>query len=134
MKILLIGGTGIISTAVSRTMLEKGHELWLINRGTHNDVLPAGAHFIIGDINDTDAMKSALKGHYFDCVADFTVLKPEQINRDYQLFAGITKQYIFISSASAYQKPLSCYEITESTPLYNPYWIMPKIKYPVKTN
>lgn len=75
MKILLIGGTGIISTAVSRTMLEKGHELWLINRGTHNDVLPAGAHFIIGDINDTDAMKSALKGHYFDCVADFTVLK-----------------------------------------------------------
>lgn len=122
MKILLIGGTGIISTAVSRTMLEKGHELWLINRGTHNDVLPVGAHFIIGDINDTDAMKSALKGHYFDCVADFTVLKPEQINRDYQLFAGITKQYIFISSASAYQKPLSCYEITESTPLYNPYW------------
>ena len=118
MKILLIGGTGIISTAVSRTMLEKGHELWLINRGTHNDVLPAGVHFIIGDINDTDAMKSALKGHYFDCVADFTVLKPEQINRDYQLF----------KSLSAVMK------LRKALPCIIPIGIMPKIRYPVKTN
>lgn len=122
MKILLIGGTGIISTAVSKALLKEGHELWLINRGSRNQVLPDGAHYIIGDINDTTAMEKALEGMHFDCVADFIVQKPEQITRDYSLFSGKTSQYIFISSASAYQKPLSCYEITESTPLYNPYW------------
>ena len=122
MKILLIGGTGIISTAVSKALLAAGHELWLINRGTHNHILPEGANYITGEINDTNAMEKALSGQSFDCIADFIVLKPEQIERDYHLFHGRTKQYIFISSASAYQKPLSHYEITESTPLSNPYW------------
>lgn len=122
MKLLLIGGTGIISAAVSREAVKAGHELWLINRGTRMELLPEGAHLIKGDIGDTAAMEQALKEHSFDCVADFIVQKPEQIERDYRLFRGKTKQYLFISSASAYQKPLSHYEITESTPLSNPYW------------
>lgn len=128
MKILLIGGTGIISTAVSREAVNAGHELWLINRGSRKELLPQGAHLIKGDIQDAAYMENALKEHSFDCVADFIVQKPEHIERDYRLFQGKTKQYIFISSASAYQKPLSHYEITESTPLYNPYWEYPRNK------
>lgn len=122
MKILLIGGTGIISAAVSRQLLNSGHELWLINRGFRNVQLPAGAHIITADIEDEVQIAQALAGQTFDCAADFIVQKPEQIERDYRLFHDKTRQYIFISSASAYQKPLSHYEITESTPLYNPYW------------
>lgn len=122
MKILLVGGTGIISAAVSREAVKAGHELWVINRGSHKELLPEGAHLIKSDIQYTASIKNALKNLSFDCVADFIVQKPEQIERDYQLFSGKTKQYIFISSASAYQKPLSHYEITESTPLSNPYW------------
>ena len=122
MKILLIGGTGIISTAVSKALLEQGHELWLVNRGNQNHLLPNGARFIMADINDTDSVSEKLPSGIFDCVADFVAQKPEHIIRDYQLFNGKTRQYIFISSSCIYQKPLSHYEVTESTPLYNPYW------------
>jgi nucleoside-diphosphate-sugar epimerase len=122
MKILLVGGTGVISSAVSRRLLASGHELWLINRGNRLERLPEGAHLIRGDINDLPALSEALAEQHFDCVADFTVQKPDQIERDYRLFAGKTRQYVFISSACVYQKPLSHYEITESTPVCNPYW------------
>lgn len=128
MKILIIGGTGIISAAVSKEVLKAGHELWLINRGSHMERLPKGARLIKGDIQDTAAIENALKDLSFDCVADFIVQTPEQIERDYRLFHGKTKQYLFISSASVYQKPLSHYEITEGTPLSNPYWEYPRNK------
>jgi len=122
MKALFIGGTGTISTAISSRLLEEGHELWLINRGTRNDALPPGAHIIRADINDEETVARQLEGQKFDVVADFIAFVPDQLERDYRLFRDKTKQFIYISSASAYQKPLSDYRIDEGTPLANPYW------------
>lgn len=122
MKALFIGGTGTISTAISKKLLESGHELWLINRGNHNDRLPEGAHIITADINDEKTVSDILAGEKFDVVADFIAFVPAQLERDYRLFHDKTRQFIYISSASAYQKPLSDYRITEGTPLANPYW------------
>lgn len=122
MKALFIGGTGTISTAISTKLLEEGHELWLINRGTRNDALPPGAHIIKADINDEETVARQLEGQKFDVVADFIAFLPKQLERDYRLFGGRTRQFIYISSASAYQKPLSDYRIDEGTPLANPYW------------
>ncbi|MDR0546496.1 MAG: SDR family oxidoreductase [Dysgonamonadaceae bacterium] len=122
MKILFIGGTGTISTAISKLLIHQGHDLYLINRGNRNDVLQAGAHSIIADIHDEEKVAQLIQDLNFDCVADFIAFVPEQLQRDYRLFKGKTKQFIFISSASVYQKPLSHYQITESTPLANPYW------------
>lgn len=122
MKALFIGGTGTISTAISIKLLEEGHELWLINRGTRNNALPSGAHIITADIEDEEDVRRKLEGQYFDVVADFIAFTPQQLERDYRLFSGRTKQFIYISSASAYQKPLSDYRINEGTPLANPYW------------
>lgn len=123
MKILIIGGTGTISTAISRMLLENPeHELYLINRGTRNEVLPSNVNVIAGDINDEESMAQKLKDMRFDAVCDFIAFVPSQVERDFRLFAGKTKQYVFISSASAYQKPLSDYRINEGTPLANPYW------------
>jgi nucleoside-diphosphate-sugar epimerase len=122
MKVLFIGGTGTISTAISRQLLERGHELYLLNRGSRNDVLPPGAKELRCDIGKESEVAEKIKDLCFDVVADFIVFKVEQVERDYRLFKGKTKQYIFISSASVYQKPLSDYRITESTPLANPYW------------
>ena len=122
MKALFIGGTGTISTAISVRLLEEGHELWLINRGTRNDALSSGAHIITADIGDEEDVRRKLEDHSFDVVADFIAFTPQQLERDYRLFSGRTKQFIYISSASAYQKPLSDYRINEGTPLANPYW------------
>ena len=122
MKALFIGGTGTISTAISKQLLEEGHELWLINRGTRNDALPAGAHIIQADISNEEDVARKLEGLSFDVVADFIAFVPHQLERDYRLFKGRTKQFIYISSASAYQKPLSDYRINEGTPLANPCW------------
>lgn len=122
MKVLFIGGTGTISTAISARLLEEGHELWLINRGTRNDVLPPGAHIITADCSDEETVARSLTGLTFDVVADFIAFVPEQLERDYRLFRDKTRQFIYISSASAYQKPLSDYRIDEGTPLANPYW------------
>ncbi|MCD8014438.1 MAG: SDR family oxidoreductase [Lachnospiraceae bacterium] len=122
MKALLIGGTGVISKAISRRLLLEGHELWLINRGNRMDDLPEGAHLICADINDEISVARALGGQTFDVVADFIAFVPEQLERDHRLFAGKTKQFIYISSASAYQKPLSDFRIDERTPLANPFW------------
>lgn len=122
MKVLFIGGTGIISTAISAQLLEQGHELWLINRGSHNDALPPGAHIIQADIGNEEEVRSRLEGQSFDVAADFIAFTPQHLERDYRLFRGRTKQFIYISSASAYQKPLSDYRVNEGTPLANPYW------------
>jgi len=119
----MIGGTGTISTAISRQLLESSeHELYLINRGGRNDVLPTNVNIIQGDINDEAAIAEKLAGMKFDAVCDFIAFVPAQLERDYRLFNGNTRQFVFISSASAYQKPLSNYLINEGTPLANPYW------------
>ncbi|HOU85353.1 MAG TPA: NAD-dependent epimerase/dehydratase family protein, partial [Spirochaetota bacterium] len=120
MKILFIGGTGTISRAVSEKVIEEGHELYLLNRG--NSDLPEGALSIKADINNIDEVSAKIKDMRFDCVADFIAFTPENVERDYNLFKDKTSQYIFISSASAYQKPVGNYLINEGTPLCNPYW------------
>ena len=122
MKALFIGGTGTISTAISKKLIQEGHELYLINRGNRNDILPSGAKYITVDINNEEEVAKKIADMSFDVVADFIAFVPSQLERDYRLFKGKTKQFIFISSASAYQKPCSDYLITESTPLENPYW------------
>ncbi len=122
MKALFIGGTGTISTEISRLCVRKGWDLTLLNRGRTLDRVPEGAHLIQGDISREEEMRRLLEGQHFDVVADFIVFTPEQVRRDIRLFEGKTDQYFFISSASAYQKPLSSPWITEGTPLHNPYW------------
>jgi nucleoside-diphosphate-sugar epimerase len=122
MKILFIGGTGTISTAISKKLISEGHDLYLLNRG--NRKIISGANYITADVNSNEAELSSTikKLGKFDAVADFIIFDKSQVERDYRLFSGITNQYIFISSASVYQKPLNHYVITESTPACNPYW------------
>jgi nucleoside-diphosphate-sugar epimerase len=123
MKILFIGGTGTISSAITKQILENtDHQLYLINRGNRSDMLSDSANLIQADINHEEEVAAKIKDMHFDVVADFIAFVPSQLERDYRLFQGKTKQFIFISSASAYQKPLSDYRITEGTPLSNPYW------------
>jgi nucleoside-diphosphate-sugar epimerase len=122
MKILFIGGTGTISTAISKLLITQGHDLYLLNRGKRNDVLPEGAHSLIADVNDEKAIATKIENLDFDCVVDFIAFVPEHLQRDYRLFKDKTKQFIFISSASVYQKPLSDYRVSEATPSANPYW------------
>ncbi len=121
MRVLFVGGTGIISSACSRLALAQGLELFLLNRGTRPD-LPSGATNLIADIRDPEAVTRLLNGRRFDAVVNWIAFTPADIERDLQLFRDKTRQYIFISSASAYQKPVSYYRITEDTPLANPYW------------
>jgi nucleoside-diphosphate-sugar epimerase len=140
MKVLFIGGTGTISTAISKRILEEGSsskedtELFLLNRGNRNTVLDAkGKPGKLVEINAdirTDSVEAIVQklktalgdDQRFDVVADFIAFTPEHVAKDYAIFKNLCRQYIFISSASAYQKPLSSYLITESTPLANPYW------------
>ncbi len=122
MKLLFIGGTGIISSACSRLALERGHELTLLNRGQSSRPVPDGARQIQADIRDLAAAKQALANEQFDVVVDWVAFAPEHIETDIELFNGRTGQYIFISSASAYQTPPAHLPITESTPLHNPFW------------
>lgn len=121
MKILFIGGTGTISTAISKKLLAEGHELYLLNRGNRNAEL-TGAQFLVADINDEKTVAYLIKNLSFDAVADFIAFTPKDLERDFRLFNGKTQQFIFISSASAYQKPPENYIITENTPLSNPFW------------
>lgn len=122
MKVLFIGGTGTISTAISRQLLEEGHELYLINRGNRNGVLPQGAHSLTADVENEEEVRRLLGDMKFDVVADFIAFQKRQLERDYRLFKDRCRQFIYISSASAYQKPLADYRITEGTPLSNPFW------------
>lgn len=123
MKILIIGGTGTISTAISKLLLtDENNELYLVNRNNRNDILSSNVHVIQADANNEEELKAKIGDMTFDAVCDFIAFVPAQVERDYRIFAGKTKQYVFISSASAYQKPLSDYRVNEATPLANPYW------------
>jgi nucleoside-diphosphate-sugar epimerase len=121
MKVLFIGGTGNISTSVSNQALDRGMELYLLNRGKRISTIP-GAKSIVGDMTRTKEVASVLKEHMWDAVVNWIAFTEQDIKRDYELFRGRTKQYVFISSASAYQKPLAFPFVTESTPLANPFW------------
>ncbi len=122
MKVLFIGGTGIISTAISRKLSGEGCELYLLNRGNRNGILPQGIKFINADVNNEAETAEKLKGMEFDVVCDFIGFVPSQLERDCRLFNGRTKQFMYISSASAYNKPVRDYIITEGTSVANPYW------------
>lgn len=122
MKILFIGGTGTISTAITRALVAKGEEVWLLNRGKSSNEFDGKVKQIIVDINDEAEVAAKIKDEKFDVVCDFIGFVPEQVERDYRLFAGKTKQYMYISSASAYNKLPSDHVITEGTTLANPYW------------
>ena len=122
MKALFIGGTGTISMAITRLLIEKNWDLYIINRGNRNSNLPKGVTTITVDINDEQAVAEKIKDMTFDVVCDFIGFVPSQVERDYRLFCDKTKQFMYISSASAYQKLPSNYIITEGTPLANPYW------------
>jgi nucleoside-diphosphate-sugar epimerase len=122
MKALFIGGTGTISMAITKKLLAEGNEVFLLNRGNRNADLQGNVHFLNVDVNDEKAVLEKIDGLQFDVVAEFIAFVPSQLERDYRLFKGRTKQFIFISSASAYQKPVGNYVISEKTPLANPYW------------
>src|ERR1035438_3572690 len=122
MRVLFIGGTGIISTACSRLAVERGIDLTLLTRGHRTSAVPSGAKTLTVDMNDSESAARALASQNFDVVVDWIAFTPADIERDLKLFRGRTKQFIFISSASAYQKPVTHYLITESTPLANPFW------------
>ena len=124
MKILFIGGTGIISSACSDLVVARGHELFILNRSISKKYpFPEGATVLQGDIHADEAhLATLLAGHRFDAVVDYIAYTVNDIERDIRLFRGKTDQFVFISSASAYQKPPKNYLITERTPLENPYW------------
>jgi nucleoside-diphosphate-sugar epimerase len=122
MKVLFIGGTGIISSACSELALRRGIDLYLLNRGRSVRPAPDGAKLIQADIRKPETVRQAIADLRFDAVVDWVAFTPEQVCIDLDLFRGRTGQYVFISSASAYQTPPNFLPVTESTPLYNPYW------------
>lgn len=122
LKVLFIGGTGIISSACSPLAIEKGIDLYLLNRGKSSRPVPEGATVLHGDIRDPESARKELEGHQFDAVVNWIAYRPADIEIDLELFRGKTKQYLFISSASAYQTPPASLPVTESTVLFNPHW------------
>ncbi len=122
-KALFIGGTGTISTAIVKRLSEDPlWEVYVLNRGNRTDVIPSNVKLIKTDINDEADVLSKIGDMKFDVVGEFIGFTVDQVARDYRLFAGRTKQYIYISSASAYHKPAAGYVITEGTTLSNPHW------------
>ncbi len=128
MKILMIGGTGTISSAITR-QLAAGHELWLLNRGTRKQEVPGSVKQVIADIDKVSGITNPLQQLFdelgdaqFDAVCEFIGFVPAQVERDIRLFRGRTRQYVYISSASAYNKPAANHVITEGTTLANPHW------------
>jgi nucleoside-diphosphate-sugar epimerase len=122
MRVLFIGGTGVISSACSELALERGIELWLLNRGRSPRTVPEGARVLHADIRDEALAAAALGDRSWDAVVNWIAFTPEQVAADIALFGGRTAQYIFISSATVYRKPPPSLPITEDTPLGNPYW------------
>jgi len=123
MKALFIGGTGTISMAIIRKLAEDPQwDVWILNRGNRKADVPEQIHQISADIHDEAAAARVLEGMHFDTVCEFIAFHPEDAERDIRLFRGKTKQYIIISSASAYHKPAASYLITEGTALANPHW------------
>jgi len=126
MKILFIGGSGVISRAATQQTIAAGHELWLLNRGKRRPI--DGARSLVADMADVESARSALRGHSWDAVVQWIAFAPADVRRDLELFRDTTRQYIFISTASVYQKPLVNYLITESTPRANPHWEYSRLK------
>ena len=123
LRVLFIGGSGVISAACSQLAAERGIKLSVLNRGaTHLRPLPPEATVLHGDIRDHLAAREALGDLEFDAVVDWVAFTPEHVQADIELFRGRTGQYVFISSASAYQTPPARVPVTESTPLRNPFW------------
>ena len=123
MKALFIGGTGTISMAIVRRLAEKTDwEVWLLNRGRRAADVPEGVRTITADMNDEADVAEKLQGMFFDTVCEFIGFTVDQVERDWRLFKGKARQYIYISSASAYLKPAAGHVITEGTTLANPYW------------
>lgn len=123
MKALLIGGTGTISAAVLKRLVGELHwDVWVMNRGNRNHVLPENVHCIMADIHNEQDVAEKIKDLTFDVVCEFIGFRVPDVERDYTLFQGKTKQYIYISSASAYHKPAANYILNEGTTLANPYW------------
>jgi len=122
MRILFIGGTGLISSACSDATVAAGHELWLLNRGRSKlTTVVAKERVLTADAADESQVTAAVNGRDFDVVVQWVGYQPRQVEQDIRVFAG-TGQYVFISSASVYEKPPSHWVITESTPTVNPYW------------
>ncbi len=123
MKALFIGGTGTISMGIVKRLAQDPQwEVYLLNRGNRSSEVPAGIKQITADIYNEEDVAEKLKGMKFDVVSEFIAFDVKAVQRDYRLFKDITDQYIFISSASAYNKPAASYVITEGTALANPYW------------
>ena len=124
MKVLFIGGTGLISSACSDLALKHGMELYILNRGISKKYpFPESAHPLVGDVyQDEKGVAALLEDHHFNVVVDWIAFTPADIERDLRLFGGKIEQFVFISSASAYQKPPVHYVVTEETPLENPFW------------
>jgi nucleoside-diphosphate-sugar epimerase len=120
LSVLYIGGTGQISLPCVEASVAAGHRVTVLNRGKTHVPLPKGVTTLVGDMHD--AAYRDLGDRNFDVVAQFRLFKPDEMRRDIETFTGKTGQYVFISSASAYQKPARHYIITERTPLENPYW------------
>ncbi|WP_127572357.1 SDR family oxidoreductase [Georgenia faecalis] len=122
LRVLFIGGSGIISSASTALAAQRGVELTLLNRGTGRRDVPDGVRQVVGDIRDPDSVRAALGTEEFDAVVDWVAFTPDHVRTDLDLFEGRTGQYVFISSASAYQTPANRLPIRESTPLRNPFW------------
>jgi len=122
MKVLFIGGTGIISSACTRLAADRGISLTLLNRGMTERPVPSGVRVLRGDIRDPASVRQALGDRTFDAVVNWIAFTPEHIETDLKVFRGRTGQYVFISTASAYQTPPAALPVTESTPLANPFW------------
>ena len=122
MKILIVGGTGTISSAITLQLAASRHDLWLLNRGNRKDEVPANVKQVITDIDNEHEVLRLLGDEQFDAVCEFIGFVPAQVERDIRLFKGRTRQYVYISSASAYNKPAANHVITEGTTLANPYW------------
>jgi len=122
MKVLFIGGTGIISSACSKLAVERGIDLYLLNRGQSVRPSHPEAHHLFGDIRQPETVAELLSQHTFDVVVNWVAYVPQHVETDLRLFRGRTGQYIFISSASAYQTPPARLPVTEETPLENPFW------------
>jgi len=122
LRILFIGGTGVISTACVARAIALGHDVTVLNRGSGRRGSPSGVREVVADIRTPESVRAALGDARFDVVAEFLAFTPGHIRTDLGLFEGRCGQYVFISSASAYQKPPTHLPVTESTPLRNPFW------------
>jgi nucleoside-diphosphate-sugar epimerase len=122
LRVLFIGGTGIISSACAALAVDRGLDLTVLNRGTGRRGIPEGARTLTADVHDPGSLRQVLGDDEFDVVVDFIAFTPDHVRADVETFRGRTGQYVFISSASAYQKPVGHLPITESTPLHNPFW------------